>query len=117
MKGCPKCGYTRTTYGDPEVGAKLKRMREKAGLSIADLSGLSGQPRSTIGAIERGERKARREAVMPIVAAIRKRSEELKEVLSGFHEDEKAIGERPLCVPEPTREAVHCGESAELPVA
>lgn len=115
MKGCPKCGYVRTTYGDPEVGAKLRRMREKAGLSIITLAALSGQPASTISAIERGERKARRAAVLPIVAAIRKRSEELKEVLSGFHEDEKAIGERPLCVPEPAGEAVYRGESAELP--
>ena len=115
MRGCPKCGYVRTTYGDPEVGAKLRRMREKVGLSIAELSALSGQPESTISAIERGERKARRAAVDPIVSAMRRRAEEMREVVSDF-EDEASERERSLCVPEPTGEALCGGEPAELPV-
>ena len=116
MKGCPKCGYVPTSYGDPEVGAKLKRMRERVGLSIAELSALSGQPASTISAIERGERRARRAAVDPIVSAMRRRAEEMREVVSDF-EDEASERERPLCVPEPAGEALYCGEPPELPVA
>ena len=115
MRGCPRCGYVRTTYGDPDVGAKLRRMREKVGLSVAELSALSGQPRSTISAIERGERKARRAAVDPIVSAMRRRAEEMREVVSDF-EDEASERERPLCVPEPAGEALRGGEPAELPI-
>lgn len=115
MRGCPRCGYVRTTYGDPDVGAKLRRMREKAGLSVAVLSSLSGQPKSTISAIERGERRARRAAVDPIVSAMRRRAEEMREVVSDF-EDEASERERPLRVPEPTGEALRGGEPAELPV-
>ena len=115
MRGCPNCGYVRTAYGDPETGAKLKRMRERVGLSVAALSALSGQPKSTISAIERGERKARRAAVDPIVSAIRRRAEEMREVANDL-ENEASERERSLCVPEPAREALHCGESAELPV-
>ena len=116
MRGCPRCGYVRTTYGDPDVGAKLRRMREKVGLSVAELSALSGQPRSTISAIERGERRARRAAVDPIVSAIRRRADEMREVVSDF-EDEASERERPLCVPESAGEALYCGEPTELPVA
>lgn len=116
MRGCPRCGYVRTTYGDPDVGATLRRMREKVGLSVAELSALSGQPRSTISAIERGERRARRAAVDPIVSAIRRRADEMREVVSDF-EDEASERERPLCVPEPAGEALYCGKSPELPVA
>lgn len=115
-RGCPRCGYTQMTYGDPEVGAKLKRMREKAGLSIADLSALCGQPRSTISAIERGERKARKSAVDPMVAAIRRRAEELKEVVGNF-EDTTAECISPLRLPEPAWEALSGGEPTELSVA
>ena len=115
MKGCPKCGYVPTSYGDPEVGAKLRRMREKAGLSVAVLSSLSGQPKSTISAIERGERRARRAAVDPIVSAMRRRAEEMREVVSDF-EDEASERERSLCVPEPTGEALRGSEPTELPI-
>lgn len=97
-KGCPRCGYVRTTYGDPEVGAKLKRMRLKAGLSLTELSALSGRPSSTIGAIERGVRKAARATVNPVLVAIRKRSEELREALGSIDEQAEAKEERVLCV-------------------
>lgn len=99
MRSCPNCGYVKTSYGDPEVGAKLRRIREKAGLSIQQVAALANQPASTIGAIERGDRKARRAAVEPVMAAIRRHAEELREAARNL-EDETAEGERILRLQE-----------------
>lgn len=114
---CPNCGYREPPPYDAELGAKLRRMREKAGLSLWQLGKLSGQSPSMLGMIERGERKARRRVVDPALLVLRERARALQEAMSALHDkDAEAENSSPLCVRE-EGEVVPGGKPAELPAA
>lgn len=110
-RACPNCGWVRPpdSYGDKELGAKLRRMREKAGLSVRQVAAMSGMSSATISAIERAERKASRWVVEPVVEALRRHARELQEVCD---EQEKAEDPGVLCVSSGRDEVGDCSVPA-----
>lgn len=53
-----------------QIGHRLRRIREKKNLSLADLSGTTGISKSTLSRLESGQRKPSLELLLPIAAAM-----------------------------------------------
>lgn len=53
-----------------QVGVRLRRLREKKSLSLADLSRTTGISKSTLSRLEAGQRKPSLELLLPLAAAL-----------------------------------------------
>lgn len=53
-----------------QIGPRLRRVREKKNLSLAELSRATGVSKSTLSRLESGQRKPSLELLLPIVAAL-----------------------------------------------
>lgn len=53
-----------------QVGARLRRIREKRGVSLSGLTALTGISKSTLSRLESGQRKPSLELLLPIAAAL-----------------------------------------------
>ncbi len=72
---------TDTLFWAKNVGYKIRERRKKLGLSLEDLSLLSGATVSTVSNIERGKRDVKLSTLISLALALRIKPQDL------FHED------------------------------
>ena len=54
---CPRCDGLGYLAGDRAVGARMRKLRERAGLSLRELAARVGVSFTIVGDLERGQRK------------------------------------------------------------